>query len=188
MSLQIETERLILRDPREEDIPVMLKLFGEPESKNQILSIQSDEEYNRKGLAATVEWTKFPERDFYTLIAERKEDKAVIGDCSLWKVRRESYGTSIGWHYGIAYQGKGYATEAARAMLEFGFRKKGVALIYADCFEDNLKSMSVIRKLGMTPQWNFGVFNLLRGFSYKEFRPTIRHSITRDDWFEQQKA
>lgn len=55
----------------------------------------------------------------------------------------------IGWVFHPDHQGKGYATEAARAMLRYGFETLGVHRIIATCQPENIGSWRVMEKLGM---------------------------------------
>jgi RimJ/RimL family protein N-acetyltransferase len=187
MSFQIETERLVIRDVREDDIPILVRQFAESEARNGILSFQSDETYNKDNLANAIAWAKVPQRQHYKLSVTLKSGDALIGSCTINNVLAESFQTAIGWHYGNQYRGKGYATEAARQLLYIGFELNKVASIYADCFENNKASIRVIQKIGMSPVWNFSLFNWARGFSYNETKPTVRHSITREQWFANQQ-
>jgi len=52
--------------------------------------------------------------------------------------------------------GKGYATEAARAMVSYGFEELELARIVATTEHDNLRSIAVMRRLGMTIERNPG--------------------------------
>lgn len=185
MSFQIETERLILRDVREDDIPTLVKHWTEPEAKQHILSYQTDEDYNKEDLERAIGWAKVPEREFYKLTVALKNDLIIIGTCILSFVKRESYSTQIGWHYSHQFRGNGYATESARAMLHLGFKLKNVASIHGDCFTENKASIRVFEKLGMNPAWNLGVFNVIRGWTYGEYtKPTVRYSISKADWLK----
>lgn len=58
----------------------------------------------------------------------------------------------LGYWIGVAYWGKGYATEAGRALLEWGFRQRGVHRIHAHHFARNPASGRVMQKLGMRPE------------------------------------
>jgi RimJ/RimL family protein N-acetyltransferase len=51
-----------------------------------------------------------------------------------------------------AFWGQGYATEAARAVLGYGFEQAGLARIFAECHPDNLASLSVMYKIGLRPE------------------------------------
>jgi RimJ/RimL family protein N-acetyltransferase len=56
----------------------------------------------------------------------------------------------VGWRLAREFWGRGYATEAGRAALEFGFREVGVTEIVSMTYEGNLRSRAVMERLGMT--------------------------------------
>ena len=66
--------------------------------------------------------------------------------------RREG---NIGYELDPVYWGYGYATEAARAMLAFGFDDLGLHRIRAECVADNVASVHVLQKLGMRCEAHF---------------------------------
>ncbi|MGI8638581.1 MAG: hypothetical protein ACR2MG_01295 [Pyrinomonadaceae bacterium] len=82
MSFQIETERLIIRDVQEDDIPILTKQFVEPEAQGNILSFQSDETYNKKELEKAIAWAKHPQPEHYKLSVMLKTDCTLIGSCT----------------------------------------------------------------------------------------------------------
>ncbi len=182
MSFQIETERLILRDVREDDIPILVAQFAEPESRGSILSVQADARVIKQDLENAIAWAKHPRREYYKLSVELKSGGALIGSCTISKVIPESFQTSIGWHYGHQFHGNGYATEAARQMLYIGFELNKVASIFADCFTGNKASIKVMEKIGMSAVWNFSLFNVIRGLNYGENKPTVRYAVSRHQW------
>lgn len=184
MAFQMRTKRLILRDVRPEDLPVLLEQAAEPAARGGILAYQADEEYNRKYFVRAIAEAKFAKRENYTLSVALRDDEALIGSCMIHNARPGSVETSLGWHYGSAFWGSGYATEAARALLYIGFRLGGAAEIYADCFADNRASIRVMEKIGMTTRRNLGLLNAIRGWSYGETRPAVRYTISRDQYEE----
>ncbi len=184
MSFQIQTERLVLRDVREADLPVLIAQAAEPEARRGILAYQADENYNRMCLLAAIEWAREARRKQYTLSVVRKSDRALIGSCSIAHVKKDSIETALGWHYGVRYWGSGYATEAARALLYIGFAIGDVAEIYADCFADNLASIRVMEKIGMSSRQNLRLLNKIRAWSYGEKRPSVRYIISRNEWLD----
>jgi len=187
MSFQIETERLILRDVREGDLPVLIAQAQEPEARRGILAYQADENYNRVCLLAAIAEARTVRRVNYTLSVVLKSEQSLIGSCSIANVKMDSIESSLGWHYGRQYWGSGYATEAARALLEIGFGLHRAAEIYADCFADNFASIRIMQKIGMTSRRNLGLFNEIRGWSYGENRPTVRYTISRREWLAGKK-
>jgi RimJ/RimL family protein N-acetyltransferase len=184
MSFQIETGRLIIRDVREEDIPILVKQFAEPEARNNILSFQTDEAFNKKDLANAIAWARQAHRLYYKLSVALKTGGILIGSCTLTDAEPDSFEAAIGWHYGHRFNGNGYATEAARALLDFAFEFVKVNEIFADCFADNQASIRIMEKIGMSASLNFSLFNTIRGWGYGENKPTIRHTISRHLWRE----
>jgi ribosomal-protein-alanine N-acetyltransferase len=61
----------------------------------------------------------------------------------------------IGWVYHSAYHGKGYATEAARALLEYAFEELELHRVIATCQPENVPSDRVMVKLGMRREGHF---------------------------------
>lgn len=58
----------------------------------------------------------------------------------------------IGWHFNPACWGHGFATEAAQAVMDYGFEALGLPHIYAVTYPENGRSQAVTRRLGMVPQ------------------------------------
>ena len=55
----------------------------------------------------------------------------------------------FGWRYGKPYWGRGYATEAARAVLDYALQTPAIPRIVCLCESGNIASIRVIEKLGM---------------------------------------
>lgn len=75
--------------------------------------------------------------------------RTVIGDIGF--IKPPDAAGSVGFGYSIVpeYRGKGYATEAARAMIEWAFEQPGVKRVFAECLNDNYASIRVLEKVGM---------------------------------------
>jgi [ribosomal protein S5]-alanine N-acetyltransferase len=61
----------------------------------------------------------------------------------------------IGWVIGSAHQGRGYATEAAHALMDFAFGALGCHRLVATCQPENIASWRVMEKLGMRREAHF---------------------------------
>ena len=77
-----------------------------------------------------------------------KQSGEIVG-AVLLKPLPEHTEIEVGWHLAKAYWGKGYATESARAALDYGFNKLGLETIYAVVMPENARSLAVARRLGM---------------------------------------
>lgn len=79
----------------------------------------------------------------------RKEDNAYLGWCGL-KYFPETNEVDLGYRFMKKYWGMGYATEASRVCLEYGFMTLNLPRIIAKAMPDNKGSIKVMQKLGMT--------------------------------------
>jgi RimJ/RimL family protein N-acetyltransferase len=140
----IQTKRLTLRAHTEEDIPALLPLIGTREVAATTLRIAHP-------------YTEQNARDFIAKI--RKEDEplwlaitlrsgALCGGIGLRLDGKHSHG-ELGYWIGVPYWGNGYATEASRAMLEYGFKELKLHRILATHFRQNVTSGKILCKLGM---------------------------------------
>ena len=73
----------------------------------------------------------------------------LIGNCGLRVIDTVSRQGETGYEFDSRHWGQGYATEAAREMLRFGFETRGLHRIEAGCVADNVGSAHVLEKLGM---------------------------------------
>jgi RimJ/RimL family protein N-acetyltransferase len=64
----------------------------------------------------------------------------------------------VGWNFNADYQGKGYALESAKALLDYLFKDRGARRIYAYVEEDNIRSQKVCERLGMRKEGCFKEF------------------------------
>jgi RimJ/RimL family protein N-acetyltransferase len=72
----------------------------------------------------------------------------LIGGIGL-KIQPRHARAELGYWLGIPYWGRGYATEAARVVIEYGFNTWQLDRIHAWVFRENLRSAKVLRKIGM---------------------------------------
>ncbi len=80
----------------------------------------------------------------------RSDDGELIGAGCVQHIENEPANpVEVGWRLKRAYWGRGYATEAARAMIEFAFEELGIASIFATTHPANVKSINVMKRLGM---------------------------------------
>lgn len=80
---------------------------------------------------------------------EHQADQKLIGITNFGMVQREDLRAEMGYTIARQYWGQGYATEAVRAVIQFGFERMGLVRIEAVVLPENLASSKVIRKAGM---------------------------------------
>ncbi|HBV15510.1 GNAT family N-acetyltransferase [Chryseobacterium carnipullorum] len=143
---KIETERLILSELREEDIPLVTLYL-----QNKIFSDLTSNipyPYTREHSEIWIKMSRefFENNTGYTFAIRDKEGQ-MIGAIGLHD--REDDKAELGYWMGIPFWNKGYITEAALALIEFGFRELEVNKIYATYFLHNPASGRIMEKIGM---------------------------------------
>ena len=84
----------------------------------------------------------------YLAVVLESEEKMIGTVCMNLLSRQHQHG-EVGWHLNPAYHGQGFATEAASALLEFGFAELDWHRISARCYEGNKPSLRLMERLGM---------------------------------------
>ncbi len=145
----IETERLILRQWREEDREPFSALNADPEVRRHFPSVltrdQSDSEMDRIVARLAQDGTTF-------WAVERKSDAAFLGFSG---VLRTDAGLpfdcdpEIGWRFSRDAWGQGYATESARAAFAFAVERLKPKRVVSFTATTNLKSQAVMNRIGM---------------------------------------
>lgn len=176
--LELRTERLCLREFVDADIPVlhaynlhpMARRYesGPPVSENQFRQIIY-------GILA--EQAERPRQGYYFAIVR---DQQVIGSCYLAIRDMTHRQAETGYMLGYEHWGQGYATEAARAAVDFGFETLGLHRIYAEALSENTASRRVLEKIGMRQE------GTLRETDYFDERwwHTCIYAILEHEWRE----
>jgi RimJ/RimL family protein N-acetyltransferase len=136
----IETERLVLRAPRFEDAKTIATLVNDRRIAENTLRIPhpygiADAEHFITGANATRAETVY-------LITKRGD--TVLGACGVVEEGEEA--PEIGYWLGVAFWGKGYATEAARAVIDYAFDNVHSNVLHAGARVNNPASRRVLEK------------------------------------------
>jgi len=144
MAHYLETPRLILRELSESDIPELVPLIGAREVAATTLRIPHPyEEKHAREFLATV--TKENE---LRLGIRLRSTGWLCGGIGLHPEAHQPQ-AELGYWMGVPFWGNGYATEAASAVVEYGFQKLKLERIFASHFKGNDRSGRVLRKIGM---------------------------------------
>jgi RimJ/RimL family protein N-acetyltransferase len=146
MPLVLETPRLILRPWVESDIPELVPLIGAREVAATTLRIPHPyrEEHARQFLQNA-------KQDEQLLSIRLRSDGQLCGGVGLHPNPGHQHG-ELGYWLGVPFWGKGYATEAAGAIVRYGFEQLELHRIFASHFEGNVASRRVLEKLSMRPE------------------------------------
>jgi len=184
--MKIETERLVLRD-------------FVPDDWKRVLEYQTDPLYLR-----FYEWTesdRTPEsvKEFvgwfldnqletprirFQLAVTLKSNNLLIGNCGFRMDKASALEGDIGYELDPKHWDHGYATEAAHAMVDFGFTMFGVHRVWSWCVADNVGSARVLEKLGMKLEGRLREKEYYKG----KWWDTLMYGILVDEWEEHKKS
>lgn len=143
----IETERLKLRIMVADDGKELFDIFSDPLAM-RYFGVVFDRAKMNKWVQSNLDHQAKYGFSLYSVIL--KEDGRLIGDCGLETDTIDGkLITGIGFDFKRQYWGNGYATEAAKAVLEYGFANFNLDSIYGWIDPENIPSKRVAERIGM---------------------------------------
>ena len=144
----LQTERLELRRLTLDDADLMLAVWNDPAFHQYVGDRGIRTVDAARDALAEGAFQLYEEYGYGPFRLALRENDEPIGTCGLF--RREGFDDpDIGWSVLPAYWGKGYAFEAARAVLAFAFDEVGLNRITTFISADNVPSLGLARKLGL---------------------------------------
>lgn len=143
----LETERLLLRNQHPEDIEVLAKMFADEEVMR---FIGDGKTYPRSAAEQSItKWNDYERKHGFTSWAiVRKDDNAFIGKCG-FNYLPDNSDIELAYMLDEPYWGNGYASEIAKATLDYGINKLNLKRVVALVYPQNSPSIRVIEKTGM---------------------------------------
>ena len=184
MFLPIETSRLLIRLYQESDLEDILEYSNSTDFwLIRSLEWQPTEEGIRKFWNSKQLLDNNGIEKRYDLVIERKEKRKVIGNIGivLSDISNNQHGM-IHWLVGSSYQGKGFASEAAKSFLTFGFDKLKLHRISANTSRDNIRSWLLMERIGMRREAHFKKNEFVNG----EWQDTFIYAILAEEWLARQ--
>jgi RimJ/RimL family protein N-acetyltransferase len=169
----LKTSRLRIRPYSDADIPELLPLIGTREVAATTLRIAHP--YTEQDARDFFELAKEPDKLW--LAVTLRADGRQIGGIGM-RIEPQHRHAELGYWLGVAYWGQGYATEAAREMLRYGFEELGLHRIFATHFKHNAASGRILKKVGMQYEGSQREHLLKWG----EFADSEMYGILRREW------
>lgn len=147
---RIETERLILRRWRETDREDLARIHSDPEVMRFLPGVSTRAESDAFMDRAEA---RFKQGSTSFLAVESKEGGALLGSVGLALVRFAAPfapAVEVGWRLARSAWGRGFATEAAKAVLREAFARPGLAEVVSFTVPGNMRSRNVMQRLGMS--------------------------------------
>jgi [ribosomal protein S5]-alanine N-acetyltransferase len=142
------TERLALRELRDGDAAAVATGAGDKRVAKYLIQVPTPYPVSlaKRWVIARREWWALGRG--VTLAVTRRDEDKLLGTVSLRRYARDRR-AELGYWLAVPAWGDGIATEAVRAIVDFGFRELVLARIYAQVIEGNGGSIRVLEKLGM---------------------------------------
>lgn len=149
LTVIILTERLKLRDFSDDDQSSIHEYASDPEVTRYVGWGPNNEEDTKNFITRVMSSQKEEPRRDFELAVTLKEQDALIGGCRISISDPRHCEGYIGYVLNKKFWRRGYGTELAQALLDFGFNKLDLHRIYATCDVDNIASARVMEKNGM---------------------------------------
>jgi RimJ/RimL family protein N-acetyltransferase len=175
----VRTARLDLRPHRRDDLEDLLAFHSQPEVVRYVPWPVRDREQTRIALETKLGQGVVTEPGQWLVLAmEMRHTSSVIGEVLLkWESETSRQG-EVGFAVHTAYQGRGFAAEAARAVLRLGFNDLGLHRIVAVCIDANADSVRLLRRLGMHQEAHLRDNVFFKG----EWADQLVFGVLEDEW------
>ena len=175
------TERLVIRDPKPDDLDGWHRLISDPEAMYylpDILTSSLDE--SRENLEVAMDDARNPDRTKYFFAIEHGESGAFIGTVGYTVTELTPLGKFVGVGYFILpeYHGRGYMTEAFQEVIRFAFEDDGVYRLSTGCLTENRASERVMQKCGLIKEADRKCFTWHDG----RMKDRVEYRLLREEW------
>ena len=174
----LTTDRLVLRELREDDRAAVHEYGSDPEVVRYMPWGPNSEEDTRVFIERALARQLEDPRTAYEFAIALRDDGRLVGGCGIHEFSLANRSAFMGYCLRRDAWGDGYATEAARALLSFGFESLGLHRMAATCDIENAASIRVLEKVGMRREAQFREDTLLRG----RWRDSYLYAILENEW------
>jgi len=141
-----DTDRLHLRIPRRDDAPAIFAAYAQDEEVTRYLTWRPHKSLEETYTIRDVMEKLRQDGKAFSYAITLKGDDTLIG---MIAIHPDGFKVSIGYVLARPHWGKGYMTEAARAVTEWLLRQPDIFRVFATCDVDNPASAKVMEKAGM---------------------------------------
>lgn len=177
-STNLTTECLILREFKEKDWQAVHEYASDPEVVRYLTWGPNKEGDTRAFVRRAIVRQQEQSRLHYEFAVVLKREGQLIGGCGINISDTHHKEAWIYYFLNRSYWGRGYATQAANALLEFCFSKLKLHRIFATCDPENSVSVSVLDKVGMQREGCLRQYEWIGG----EWRDSLLYAILEGEW------
>lgn len=179
--MELVTARLVLREFVAADWEAVLAYHQNPLYLRYYADTGRTPHQARAFVRMFLEQQAADPRIKFQLAVTLKETGALIGNCGVRLKQAGEICGDIGYELNPDYWGRGLATEAARAIVHFGFTELGLHRIWSWCVADNVGSARVLEKVGFKLEGRMRDHEYFKG----RFWDTLIYGMLRSEWADQ---
>ena len=146
----LETPRLILRKIHREDAEDYYRHLASSEVVTRYMLFNPHKDFSESVASVEKALQRYDTARYYRWAITHKEDDRFLGVIDLLRFDEERNTCSFAYMIGQPFWGKGYGTEALKAVFAFAFEEMKMGAIEADHMAENVASGRVMEKAGMT--------------------------------------
>ncbi len=176
--MEIRTARLVLRELAETDWPAVFAYQTDPRYLRYYHWTERTEGDVRKFVRMLAAWQLEQPRRKFQLAITLAGEGTLIGNCGIRRKPENEWEADIGYELAPLYWGCGYATEAARRIVSFGFSELALHRVSSWCIADNVASARVLEKVGMRCEGRLRENEYFKG----RWWDTLLFGLLKDEW------
>ena len=174
----IDTQNLQLRDFKQTDWQEVQEYSSDPEVVRFMEWGPNSREQTMDFVDRARESARKKPRLTYELAVILRAENKLIGAAGIRVAPYDNQQADLGYCYNRNYWGKGFATEACKSLIDFGFEKLNLHRIWATCDAENVGSATVLQKSGMRKEGHFVKDKNIKG----RWRDTFLFAILCEEW------
>ncbi len=174
----IQTDRLILREFEPEDWRPMMRYQSDPEFLRFYHWTERLPSDVQRFLRMFIDWQQERPRTRFQLAIVLREEGRMIGNCGIRMKEPAALEAELGYELDRACWGRGYASEAAGAIVDWAFRELHLHRVWASCIAENTASARVMERLGMTYEGRLRENDWIKGRWYD----SLIYGILEHEW------
>lgn len=147
--MQLTTQRLVLREFTHKDLVNLLPFAEDPGQIKYMSFSLKDAQECASYIEYAVSESLADKRLEYHLVVEDRMTQTFLGSAALMIEKENPSSAELGYWFNQKYWGQGYAAEASKELLRFGFTALKLHRIWAKCHIENTASEGVMKKCGM---------------------------------------
>ena len=178
----LTTERLLLHEYVSDDWRAVLAYQSDPRYLRYYPWTQRTAEDVQSFVQRFIDWQDEQPRTRSQFAIVLRAGGWLIGSCGIRKEAATAQQADLGYEIAPSHWGHGYAIEAARAVLAFGFQDLRLHRVWASCVAENTASAQVLEKVGMQRECRLRENRWMKG----RWWDTLVYGILQHEWKAQQ--